>query len=42
MAVKNFSDPDITLDLAVDQINVDRYLPPSSPDAKGKNRHPNL
>jgi AsmA protein len=36
MAVKNFSDPDITLDLAVDQINVDRYLPPSSPDAKGK------
>ncbi len=36
MAVKNFSDPDVTLDLAVDQINVDRYLPSSGPDAKGK------
>ncbi len=35
MAVTHFSDPDITLDLNVDRINVDRYLPPPSPDAQG-------
>jgi uncharacterized protein involved in outer membrane biogenesis len=36
MAVKNFSDPEITMDLTVDRINVDRYLPSSGPSGKEK------
>jgi AsmA protein len=35
MNAKDFSKPDIAFDLSLDKINVDRYLPPSSPkDAK--------
>ncbi len=36
LAVKNFSDPDITCDLAVDKINADRYMPEASEDPGGK------
>jgi AsmA protein len=36
VGVKNFSDPEITLDLGVDRIDVDRYLPPQGPDAGGE------
>ncbi|MDZ7666946.1 MAG: AsmA family protein [Desulfotignum sp.] len=36
LSVTDFANPDITVELAVDQINVDRYLPPGSPDAQGK------
>jgi len=33
---KEFSKPDITFDLNLDKINVDRYLPPSSPKGAAK------
>jgi AsmA protein len=33
---KDFSKPDITFDLNLDKINVDRYLPPSSPKGAAK------
>jgi AsmA protein len=33
---KEFSKPDVAFDLALDKINVDRYLPPSSPKAAAK------
>lgn len=36
LAVTDFANPDITVELAVDQINVDRYLPPGAFDAEGK------
>ena len=36
MAINSFSDPDFALDLNVDRINLDRYLPPQNPDAQGK------
>jgi AsmA protein len=38
LAVQDFSDPDITCDLAVDKINVDRYMPRASEDPGGKKR----
>ncbi len=34
--IQGFSDPDITCNLAVDQINADRYMPPPAKDASGK------
>jgi AsmA protein len=33
---KEFSKPDVAFDLALDKINVDRYLPPSSPKGEAK------
>ncbi len=36
LGITDFSDPDITMDLAVDRIDVDRYLPKAPRDAKGK------
>ena len=37
---KEFSKPDVTFDLNLDKINVDRYLPPSSPKGAAKEEKP--
>ncbi len=37
---KEFSKPDLTFDLNLDKINVDRYLPPSSPKGAAKEEKP--
>jgi AsmA protein len=37
---KEFSKPDVAFDLNLDKINVDRYLPPSSPKAPAKEEKP--
>ncbi|MFO7913326.1 MAG: AsmA family protein [Desulfotignum sp.] len=36
LKIQGFSDPDITCNLAVDQFNADRYMPPPAKDASGK------
>jgi len=36
LTAKEFSKPDVTFDLNLDKINVDRYLPPSSPKGTAK------
>ncbi len=36
LAIQEFSDPDITCDLAVDKINADRYMPPAAKETPGK------
>ena len=36
--VKEFSKPDVTFDLALDKINVDRYLPPPEKEKGGKEK----
>ena len=36
LAIQDFSDPDITVDLAIDRIDADRYLPPGEKSGTGK------
>ncbi|MFN2358462.1 MAG: hypothetical protein ABR534_12065, partial [Desulfotignum sp.] len=39
LAVQDFSNPDITCDLAIDKINVDRYMP-QTPEGRGGKKQP--